>query len=160
MIWSTDLTETLELENLIDQAAQETFSAEARKESHEARAHVDFPERDDENWAKHALSWLHKPCVENAEVPGSTVGRRARCRWMSLRNQLHWRRQCTATWGALQPAGRHRPCAMLKTRALRDWRQLVRMTAHWSMTIIFLEPTLCLTLWTLAARPLTLLLGG
>ena len=73
MIWSTDLTETLELENLIDQAAQETFSAEVRKESHEARAHVDFPERDDENWAKHALSWLHKPCVENAEVPGSTV---------------------------------------------------------------------------------------
>ena len=32
MIWSTDLDETLELENLIDQAALESYSAEARKE--------------------------------------------------------------------------------------------------------------------------------
>ena len=64
MIWSTDLDETLELENLIDQAALESFAAEARKESREALAHEDFPEHDDENWTKHALSWLDKPYLD------------------------------------------------------------------------------------------------
>ena len=68
MIWSTDLDETLELENLIDQAALESYPAEARKEPREAHAHEDFPEQDDENWTKHALSWLDKPCGEVAEV--------------------------------------------------------------------------------------------
>ena len=34
-VWSTDLIETLERENLINQAEQKTFSAEARKESRE-----------------------------------------------------------------------------------------------------------------------------
>merc|ERR1719436_2365302 len=33
MVWNTDLIETLELENLINQAAQEMYSAEARQES-------------------------------------------------------------------------------------------------------------------------------
>ena len=68
MIWSSDLDETLELENLIDQAALESYSTEARKESREAHAHEDFPECDDENWSKHALSWLNKPYREVAEV--------------------------------------------------------------------------------------------
>ena len=68
MIWSTDLDETLELENLIDQAALESYSAEARKEPREAHAHEDFPEQDDENWTKPALSWLDKPYGEVAEV--------------------------------------------------------------------------------------------
>ena len=68
MIWSTDLDETLELENLIDQAALESYSAEARKEPREAHAHEDFPEQDDENWTKPALSWLDKPFGEVAEV--------------------------------------------------------------------------------------------
>ena len=34
----------------------------------QAHAHEDFPEQDDENWTKPALSWLDKPYGEVAEV--------------------------------------------------------------------------------------------
>jgi len=57
MIWNTDLVETLELENLLTQAAQLMLSAEARQESRGAQAHEDFPDRDDTKWMKHTLSW-------------------------------------------------------------------------------------------------------
>ena len=57
LIWNTDLIETLEFENLVEQAVVTMESAWNRTESRGAHAREDFPDRDDQNWMKHTLAW-------------------------------------------------------------------------------------------------------
>tara|TARA_B100000029_G_scaffold492758_1_gene554462 strand:+ start:8104 stop:9897 length:1794 start_codon:yes stop_codon:yes gene_type:complete len=58
LIFNTDLTETLELHNLMAQSKVTLFSALNRTETRGAHAREDYKERDDTNWLVHSLSWL------------------------------------------------------------------------------------------------------
>ena len=59
MIFNTDLVEALELENLIVQSKVTLTSAINRNESRGAHSREDFPERNDDDWLVHSLTWLN-----------------------------------------------------------------------------------------------------
>jgi succinate dehydrogenase / fumarate reductase, flavoprotein subunit len=58
MVFNADLSEALELDNMLAQASVSIRSAIGRTESRGAHAREDFPKRNDQNWLKHTLSWL------------------------------------------------------------------------------------------------------
>ena len=61
LIWNSDLMEALELENLLQQSVVTLSSALNRTESRGAHARDDFPNRNDQDWMHHTLSWLSSP---------------------------------------------------------------------------------------------------
>ena len=54
--WNTELTDAMELEHMMSQAAQDLNVGETRHESQKAQAHEHeyLPEREEVQWTKHA----------------------------------------------------------------------------------------------------------
>ena len=67
-IWNTDLIEALELRNMIDLADVTVGASLFREESRGSHYRYDFPERNDEDWMYHTLSYLDTQTKEVTHI--------------------------------------------------------------------------------------------
>jgi len=65
IVWNTDLLEALELRNMVQLAYLTVGASLFREESRGSHYRYDFPERDDDNWMYHTLSWLRNGKLTN-----------------------------------------------------------------------------------------------
>ena len=64
-IWNTDLIEGLELRNMLDLVYVTAFSSIFREESRGSHFRIDYPERNDDKWLFHTLSYLKDRNITN-----------------------------------------------------------------------------------------------
>lgn len=67
-VFNTELVTALELDNLMATAYATAVSALTRTESRGAHSREDYPQRDDANWIKHILYFLHDDSIDYRPV--------------------------------------------------------------------------------------------
>jgi succinate dehydrogenase / fumarate reductase, flavoprotein subunit len=63
-VFNTARLEALELQNLLDISMSVLLAALHRQESRGAHSRIDYPRRDDQNWLRHSLYFLHDDHLE------------------------------------------------------------------------------------------------
>ncbi len=71
--FNTEITAALELDFMLEVASTITFSALAREESRGAHARIDFPERDDKKFLKHAIAFHTNALAPRLEYSDVTI---------------------------------------------------------------------------------------